>query len=602
MRETSVDYATLTLTLPKPKDALKRVCLALTHQAKNLHNTTLFLVRQVMSAYDYDAKTELSTLKLELHPEQIAVIAHVNAQIESINAKREVKHPAQVAKALAAGKPAPKLQLLALLTAQCPDPLYTMLDATVLDNAARHWPGNAGEAVYKRLPGAMAQQVVATLKDCFSSFFKALTQFKAGSSDMTGRPGMPNYMAKNERAVLEIPLVHVFGALPKVTGKRVPEDYRETSVLTDDVLAAFSNFDILAQIDAACKKRGWTDFKPQHLRIVPTRNGVKMEVVVRVPNAYPEESFLAGVLRAHGATLALLKKQKDRDAWMLKHLKDMPLEAMPRIASIDLGVSNLAAVAYSTGHKAEVHSGGRFDAVVGPQRAALAKLVSDKSTPRAKELQSLKNALKEKDELLSKADHWELNSLLKAVYAEPAYLTRSAKNSAWTNNYLHNLSHHLVQSAQNKRVDVIIIGRNKGWKSGTNLGRVQNGRFGAVAHAKLIDFIRYKAELVGIAVVTVEESYTSKTSFVNNEILEVFDEATRADKSIPRPVKTGKRSSDRNWFAHKTPMERWSVVHADVNGAFNIIRKVFVNFRFHLKLTLKFTLFRLSPRLGVVPL
>jgi IS605 OrfB family transposase len=232
----------------------------------------------------------------------------------------------------------------------------------------------------------------------------------------------------------------------------------------------------------------------------------------------------------------------------------------------------------------------------------VAKYISERSTPRAKELQGKKNALKEKDELLDKAEHWELNALLKVVYADPGYVALTSKNLAWTNNYLHNLSHHIVQSAQNKRIDVIVIGRNKGWKTGMSMGRGQNGRFGAVAHAKLIEFIRYKAELVGIATVTVEESYTSKTSFVNNDVLQVFDKTTRADKSAPRPVKTGQRSSDRQWFAHKTRMERWSVVHADVNGAFNILRKVFLNFQYHLKLTLKFTLYRLSPRLGIVPL
>ena len=71
----------------------------------------------------------------------------------------------------------------------------------------------------------------------------------------------------------------------------------------------------------------------------------------------------------------------------------------------------------------------------------------------------------------------------------------------------------------------------------------------------------------------------------------------------PPVERTGTRSStDRNWFRHKNRHDRWAWVHADVNGAFNIIRKVFHAFAYHSGLTLKFTLFRLSPRLGVTPL
>jgi putative transposase len=149
---------------------------------------------------------------------------------------------------------------------------------------------------------------------------------------------------------------------------------------------------------------------------------------------------------------------------------------------------------------------------------------------------------------------------------------------------------------------VIVIGKNIGWKQDSNMGRVQNRRFCQIAHATLINFIKYKAEHYGIAVVTTEESYTSKTSFVTNEALEVYDKENRNDPNRTKPVRNGyRRSDDRNWFVHKEKRnDRWKVVHADVNGAFNIIRKVFESFAYHVGLTLKFTVFRLSPRLGMV--
>jgi hypothetical protein len=65
---------------------------------------------------------------------------------------------------------------------------------------------------------------------------------------------------------------------------------------------------------------------------------------------------------------------------------------------------------------------------------------------------------------------------------------------------------------------------------------------------------------------------------------------------------SGKRSaSNRNWFIrHNAAGGKLSRVHADVNGAFNIIRKVFIGFRYHAGLSLKFNVRRISPYLGAV--
>ena len=42
-------------------------------------------------------------------------------------------------------------------------------------------------------------------------------------------------------------------------------------------------------------------------------------------------------------------------------------------------------------------------------------------------------------------------------------------------------------------------------------------------HAKFIEILKYKALLKDIVVIEVEESYTSKTSFIDNEELRVFN-------------------------------------------------------------------------------
>ncbi|MDW9478849.1 hypothetical protein GOB57_09145 [Sinorhizobium meliloti] len=114
------------------------------------------------------------------------------------------------------------------------------------------------------------------------------------------------------------------------------------------------------------------------------------------------------------------------------------------------------------------------------------------------------------------------------------------------------------------------------------------------------------------AVVTAEESYTSKASFVDNDVLRVYGETKQGNAAevgasgtpSPAVAYSGRRcASDRNWFnRHNAGSGRLSRLHADVNGAFNIIRKVFSRFCYHAGLSLKFNVRRISPRLGAVTL
>ena len=50
-----------------------------------------------------------------------------------------------------------------------------------------------------------------------------------------------------------------------------------------------------------------------------------------------------------------------------------------------------------------------------------------------------------------------------------------------------------------------------------NLGKRANQNFVFLPHARFIEMLTYKAELVGIQVILTEESYTSKCSFLDAE-------------------------------------------------------------------------------------
>ena len=82
---------------------------------------------------------------------------------------------------------------------------------------------------------------------------------------------------------------------------------------------------------------------------------------------------------------------------------------------------------------------------------------------------------------------------------------------------------------------------------------------------QIIESLKYKALLSGINFMTVEESYTSKTSFLDKETLHSY----KNNKPKKGYEFLGNRFT-RSLFKSK----KGYVIHADVNASFNIIRKV----------------------------
>jgi len=121
---------------------------------------------------------------------------------------------------------------------------------------------------------------------------------------------------------------------------------------------------------------------------------------------------------------------------------------------------------------------------------------------------------------------------------------------------LHKISKFVIQECERKNIGVLIIGYNPEWKQKINLGRKTNQTFVSIPYNQLIEKIRYKAEERGIVVRLVDESYTSKCSFLDNE-------------PIKKHMKYQGRRTSRGVFKSSTNLE----INADVNAAYNILLK-----------------------------
>ena len=141
----------------------------------------------------------------------------------------------------------------------------------------------------------------------------------------------------------------------------------------------------------------------------------------------------------------------------------------------------------------------------------------------------------------------------------------TTKRNHKINNYTHQLSRKLINHLAKLGVKNIIYGKNVNFKKEINLGKQNNQNFVNIPFNHLIERLKYKALLAGINFMTVEESYTSKTSFLDKEKLYSYkNNQPKKDVSF-----LGQRFT-RSLFKSK----KGYVIHADINASFNMIRKV----------------------------
>lgn len=163
---------------------------------------------------------------------------------------------------------------------------------------------------------------------------------------------------------------------------------------------------------------------------------------------------------------------------------------------------------------------------------------------------------KEISKLQSKQD------LSKDKYRRTARMNRlTSKRNNKINDYIHKASRYIVNQLVVNSVSKLIIGYNKCWKQGTNFGDTNNQNFIQIPFLKFIKMLTYKCADLGISVVLREESYTSKSSFLDHD-----DIPTYGNDANFKP--SGHRKYRGLYVSHNK-----TNINADVNGSLNILRK-----------------------------
>ena len=198
-----------------------------------------------------------------------------------------------------------------------------------------------------------------------------------------------------------------------------------------------------------------------------------------------------------------------------------------KYAAIDLGLNNLATVAFNDGSKPLVVNGRPI------------KSINQYYNKKKAQYQSRLKGNKRTSQTIC---------------------TLTNKRNNKVTDYLHKASRLLVNQLVSKGITTLVIGKNKNMKQDINIGRVNNQNFVQLPIMRFADLMKYKCELECIKVLFNEESYTSKCSFLDGEPI------CKHEKYMGKRVKRG-------LFVSKNGIK----INADVNGAYNIMIKAIPN-------------------------
>ena len=141
----------------------------------------------------------------------------------------------------------------------------------------------------------------------------------------------------------------------------------------------------------------------------------------------------------------------------------------------------------------------------------------------------------------------------------------TAKRNNQVDTYLHQASRWIIDYLDSRGIGQLIIGQNPWWKQEVNNGQKNNQSFVSIPHARFVEMLIYKGAMKGIKVICSEESYTSKASFLSKDYIPSW-----GDENAKQIKFSGYRES-RGMYKQKGQKKR---INADVNGSYNIMRKV----------------------------
>ena len=206
------------------------------------------------------------------------------------------------------------------------------------------------------------------------------------------------------------------------------------------------------------------------------------------------------------------------------------VEKTDKVASIDLGLENLFTIAFNYNKKG----------------------ISIKGT-KLKAINQYFNKLKASLQSMLPNQQYTSKLINQLMY----------KREEQLRNYIGYYTNQLIEILKKEKISKLVVGYNKEWKQNINIGKANNQNFVNIPFRKILDILRYKLEENGIECKEQEESYTSKSSYLDNDNIPTYHKGNSQEYLF-----SGKRIT-RNLYQSK----QGKIINADLNGALNILKK-----------------------------
>lgn len=359
---------------------------------------------------------------------------------------------------------------------------------------------------WNQLPSQAKQQVIKLLDKNWKSFFKSIKDYNKNKSKYLGRPKLPKYRSKGDRFLLIL-------------------TSQEFKLKDDGYIYLAKKYDRLKV------KTQLTNEKINQIRIIPRHQRFKVEVIYEKDNS-------------------------------LTHDLDIN-----KVASIDLGLNNLATLVTNFDTKPHIYNGKKLKSINHYYNYKILLVQKDLNLKQNhiklhNKVKRAKTALDMKS--LYDNDIERFNELIKnnqnesyKSYKRLRQYTSNRIKSLWSkrenkiNDELHKVSRCIINYCLNNNIQSLVIGHNKKQKQKSKLKH-----FTQLPTFRLIQMLSYKAEEYGIKVVEVNEAYTSGTSFLD------YEYPNKDNYNKQRRLKRGLFKTNNG-----------KLINSDVNAAYQIMRK-----------------------------
>ena len=397
---------------------------------------------------------------------------------------------------------------------------------------------------YRKYPVRIGKETLLTTFESFKSFTQLNKLYKKG--ELHFKPKLPKYLSHkninlfqttfNKEAILGVNKSLLNQLSIDPNYKNLINDYNKHKDTLDIIRLSGTNIYFLLPKSIRSNI--------VELNIIPKSNYFNIHIV------YDKQIPLSSNTIQYDINTNLDKAIND----IKQHEVKNEIKKEKVYCGIDLGVSNLLTLVFSDGHNPIIIDGSDIKSYNQYYNKEVSRLRS------------------------------------KAIKCNGLYTTNRIKELCKKRNdkiesYLHEISKKIVDYLVMIKVDEVIIGKNDGWKQNTKgkLHKKTNQLFQHIPYTKLIHMLDYKLDEYGIKLTITEESYTSKCSFMDNE--EIKKHKYYKGKRVKRGL-------------FKTASGKY--INADVNGAYNIIKKVIPIFGWSEALSVKPIKYKLNKSISLI--